>query len=400
MVIVKGGVLIDGTGRDPIVNPTVLIEDGRIVQVAAGNATDWSAIAGARVLDLSGYTLLPGLIDAHVHLALCAGPDHPSTAGRFQLDAREGTLGSLAARNAMDYLRAGVTTVRDCGDTGGVVTRLRDKINAGELPGPRILASGSPITTATGHFHFGGLVSAGREQLRDSVRLLVDQGADFIKVMASGGVMTPGSDKWTPQYSVDELSAIADEAHRLGKTVITHALCLEAVENSVRAGIDGIEHCGLESLKGRCRDADSILDMMVEKRTVVGCVIPGFIRRAFDRDGLLGTHEADSLVSSVARVFQRGIDVLVGTDTGVRFTPFTQDLIGSLRVLKVCLGLSNDQIVRLMTQESARLLGIAGCTGTVEAGKDADLIAVEGNPLTDIDALARVVCVIKSGEVV
>jgi imidazolonepropionase-like amidohydrolase len=234
--LIHTGTLIDGTGAPPLPDGALIVEGIKIV--AAGRYADLHT-AGMRQIDLRPCTVLPGLIDAHVHIFADAAPlSLWRTQG--QTDAQ---LAIQASANARDALAAGLTTVRDCGGRAAVVRALAQAIDEGIIPGPRIVHSGTPITTTAGHCYFFGLEAQGMTDLQRAVRQLHKAGIDFVKVMVTGGDLTPGSNVRAAQYSQSELCALADDAHRLGYRIAGHAHGTEGIRRAVRAGFDTIEHC-------------------------------------------------------------------------------------------------------------------------------------------------------------
>ena len=242
------------SGPTPISSGTVLIgSDGRIV--AAGSSLELAVPSGVPTLDASGMTLLPGLIDAHVHLAWDKTLYNIYSAEDYQarLRARNPERQLVrAGHHAQLALAAGVTTVRDCGADDFAVLALRDAINSGEFVGPRILASGRPITTTAGHIYSGwGVDSA--DEVRKAVRFLAGQRVDFIKLVASGGTTTPGTNITRAQYTLEEIRVAVQEAHRLGLQLAAHAISTDSIRLAAEAGVDTIEHCSWIGSDGKGR---------------------------------------------------------------------------------------------------------------------------------------------------
>ena len=238
-LVLRAATLIDGTGAEPQRPGEVTIRDGRIAAVGGPGRTD---PADAEIVDYGDATLLPGLIDAHVHLQFTAGPDHPTTRG-IHMHASDAERIATAIGNAQRGLATGVTTMRD---TGGYLTLnmdVRDAINDGHVVGPRLLVCGAPITTTAGHLHWCGLRADSRDEVVEAVRTMVEAGADFVKVMATGGMMTPGTSPGMTQYSESELRALVDDAHRLRKQVAAHVLGTTGCVLAIDAGVDTLEHC-------------------------------------------------------------------------------------------------------------------------------------------------------------
>lgn len=235
MMAVRASRLFDGVDAKPVECPLVLVEDGRIVAVQSGGDPP----DGAQVVDLGTATLLPGLIDSHVHLAFDASVD---SVDRLAAADDDQVLATMRA-SARLALSAGITTVRDLGDRDYLSLKLRDETATDPTAGPRILAAGPPITTGNGHCWFlGGAITPGAGTIRAAVRAHAERGVDVIKLMATGGELTPGSASHLPQFTAADLRAAVDEAHRLNLPATAHAHGTQGIANAVAAGVDMIEH--------------------------------------------------------------------------------------------------------------------------------------------------------------
>jgi imidazolonepropionase-like amidohydrolase len=361
-------------------DPLVLVEDGRITEVRSGPAP-----ANVDVLDLGGATLLPGLIDTHVHLAFDAGLDPVAALAARDDDAVLEAMAQAAAAQ----LRAGVTTVRDLGDRDYLALRLRES-GTGL---PTIVAAGPPITSAGGHCHFlGGVAERG---VRDAVREHAERGVDVIKVMASGGGMTPESDVQTPQFTPDDLAALVDEAHRHGLPVTAHAHALGAIVDGVAAGVDGLEHCTF--IDGEQVNApDDVVAAIVRRRIAVGATV-GLVpvAGALRPPPFLAKIMPD-LMANLARLIREGAVVVAGTDAGIApIKPHGVLPHGLLHLAQ--LGMSPTEALTAGTSTAAQVCGLGDRKGRVRPGYDADLLAVDGDPLTDLTALLRPVAVLVAG---
>lgn len=400
--IILAGSLIDGTGTPPVTDAAVVIENDRIISVHAGAKS--KDTPGDRVVDCTHLTLLPGFIDAHVHLTFNAGPDNDDVI-RTLVAESDAALAIRAVANAQAALLAGVTTVRDCGGRGLVTLAVRDAIHAGLVTGPRVLASGMPITTTRGHLHYCGLVAEGTDQLRRAVQAMCDAGADFIKICATGGMMTAESDPLRPQYGVDDLRLVVEESHRRSRPVAAHVLNAEAVRSCVAAGVDTIEHCLWLAPDGRTVFDPALAGRIARDRRYVGITVSGVVRRLQPADGdtpVEAARKQAALIerfSSERRMWALGVRMMIHTDAGVRYTPFAE-FARALEVAAHALDVMPLDIIGMVTRIPAEGLGLAREVGTIEAGKRADLVAVEGDPASDLAAAGRVRHVWRDGRMV
>lgn len=360
--------MFDGTRL--VADPVVAIRDGRII--ALGEVP-----AGARIVDLPGATLLPGLVDSHVHLAFDASADPVGRlAGRD--DAAVFAAMACAARAAV---RGGVTTVRDLGDRGYLSIGLRDA--APYDPSlPTILAAGPPITSPGGHCHFLGgettdVVAAVREHAL--------RGVDVIKIMASGGNLTPGSVPESSQFGLPELRAAVEEAHRLGLPVTAHAHGEQAIRDALAAGVDGLEHVSFMTADGVDPVPDDVLKTLVADGVVVGLTLG--VRPV---EGLAPPPAIVSRMAMFAanarQLYDGGVTVIAGTDAGLAPIKPPDALRWAVTQLPQ-LGMSAAEALRTATVTAAAACGLGDRKGRIAPGFDADILAVEGNPLEDLQAL-------------
>jgi imidazolonepropionase-like amidohydrolase len=379
----------------------ILIEGDRIREVGDERELLPHAPSDARVVDLSRYTVLPGLIDAHTHLT--GSPYLMSYRALAVSVPREALLG---ARNARVTLEAGFTTVRNVGASGFADIALRDAINAGDVPGPRILASGPPLGITGGHcdenllapeFHFFSEgVANGVPAVMAKVREDIKYGADLIKFCATGGVLSKGDNAELEQYSPEEMQAIIREAHRLGRKVAAHAHGAQGIKDAVLAGVDSIEH-------GSFIDEEGIQLMKQHGTYLVPTLYLGdWLLENYQKLGLTDDMAAKAKLvlpaarQNVARAFREGVKVAFGTDAAV----YPHGLNAHEFAVMVKLGLTPLAAIQAATVNAADLLGWSDQIGTLEPGKYADLIAVEGDPLKDVTTLEKVRVVLKGGEVV
>ena len=384
--------LITGTGKPPIQEAAILVRDGIIEDV--GTITNLKPPADAIVSDLGSYTILPGLIDMHVHLF---GTPEPSGFFNTQYENEEGLL-LRAYANARLALANGLTTVRDVGARGTIIISLAKAVSSGLLMGPRILSSGAPITTTGGHCHFLGLEAEGVEGVQKAVRKMHKAGADFIKVMVTGGGITPGSNSRASQYSQAELEAITQDAHRLAKRVAGHVHGTEGIQRAVDAGFDTLEHGSWLAKKGDGRDYDrGVVQKILDKGIFVCRTIAGFER--FPIEQANSDHKSWPDYQVFRNMVKDGVMLVAGTDSGIDLTPIS-GFAYTLETMAGLGGMSNAAVISSATSLAARAIGIEDQVGTLEKGKRADFIAVTGNPLDDLRVLRHIDIVIRDGTMV
>ncbi|ROR97120.1 imidazolonepropionase-like amidohydrolase [Salana multivorans] len=383
--VYRGGtVLIGGPEWDAMDDGAVVVIDGHIAEVAP-----WSTIASGldgetRVVDLGPATLMPGLIDAHVHLGFDGGPD---PVGRMAASS-DAQLTVLMLRSARDLLNVGVTTARDLGARGFLDVLVRDAIAAGDAPGPRILAAGAPLTPTGGHCWFLGGEADGPQALRARVRDHRKRGVDLVKVMVTGGYMTRGFGPREPQLHDDELQAVVAEAHRLGVPVTAHVHGVSGIAQALDAGVDELEHCSFLHPDGEVR-WDPVLGERIRAQGVAVAPTAHFRNRAVteSRDG--------DFVPRVGEMYRAGLTVLASTDAGVNDVPH-HAFVGALEVMH-WLGMPRTAVLDSATWIAARALGLGAVTGRLAAGLAADLIAVDGDPREDLAALDALELVVAAG---
>ncbi len=375
----RGGMVWDGI-TEVAHEATVVVDQGKIsfIGVDAGAAS---------TVDITGCTVLPGLIEGHAHLCFNAASNWREI---YDTDTPARMLLRMAA-NGRAMLEAGITAVRDLGAPTALAIEMRDAFASGLAPGPDLLVSGAPITTTGGHCWFMGGEADGELELRKAVRGMVKAGVDWIKVMATGGSMTRGTNTLAAQYTVDELRAVVEEAHRLRRRVAAHCHGTAGIRVAVEAGVDCLEHCSFAGRGGIDRD-DALIGRIAEVGAIVSPTISIGYRRWPD-DGLYAQRS-----ELTKRLFEAGCKVIASTDCGIPQVPHN-DLAGGLEVLAGLGGLSPIETLRLATSASAELLGLRD-RGVLEAGRRADLLVVAGDPTRDLAALKNVRYVIKGGKTV
>ena len=388
-ILLREASLIDGvseTNRGPV---DVLVEDGSIRRIGRINpSTDMT------VVDAAGLTLLPGLIDTHVHICLDGSLD---PIGHLRGEPSCTTL-LKAVKNAAQCLDRGVTTVRDLGGPAGLPLALRDAIGQGVVPGPTILTAGQVVTTTGGHCYFMGHEADDAAGARKAARIEMKAGVDWIKVMATGGELTPGSGSDVAQYDVDELEMVVADAHARGRRVATHAHGLAGIRNSVNAGVDSIEH-------GTFVDRDTLVVMRDRGTWWVPTMTPARMileepgRRVVPEERLTrADRNWSARRHAVIEGIGLGVRTAAGTDAGVTLTGHGWVAI-EIETFHD-LGMDPMQAIWTGTRLAAELIGIDGRVGTIQAGKQADLILVEGDPLSDLSRLREPLLVMKAGEIV
>jgi imidazolonepropionase-like amidohydrolase len=402
-VYIKAGRLFDGSGDSLVADRVIVVEGERIKKL--GSSSQIEIPKDATVIDLSGLTVLPGLIDAHTHLGSRA--DRYDEINKFKDTPNHSAF--AAVLNAKKTLEAGFTTVRDVGSKPFLAVDLRDAIEEGFLVGPRIVASGPGISITGGHGDLNKFapqvrvsmfpeerdykIADGSDQVRHVVRAQIKHGVDVIKVHASGGVLSRGDSPGAPQYSVEELRVLVEEAHAAGRKVAAHAHGAQGIKNAVIAGVDSIEHGSLIDDEG--------IKLMVDRGTwlvadiynddyLLGKAVEFHLpEESIAKEKAIGQLQRDNFAKAV----KAGVKVAYGTDAGVY--PHGDNARQFYYMVKY--GLTPAQAIRSATSDAAELLGRGSSVGKIAPGYLADLIAVEGDPLADVRVFERVRFVMKGG---
>lgn len=377
----------------------LLIEGEQIVRMGPlENFSELTEKKTVQILDMRGFYVMPGMIDGHLHLSFSAGsqPLHEL----YEDD--EETILLRMVKAAQTELRSGVTTVRDAGARGMSVLRLRDFIKSGELQGPDIISAGMPLTITGGHCNFCGLECDSKEEAVRAVRWLCKEGVDYIKVMVSGGNMTPGSDSLIDQYPEETLTEIVKEAHARGKKVCGHVHSTVGIERAVRAGFDVLDHCSFKSEAGEDYRQD-LAELMAEKGIAVNPAVgkayilpPKEAAPLPDKVAMWGDFQ-ESRFRTTERMYRSGVKVAAGTDAGCKNTKFHEFYL-TLNLMHEKMHMSREDVIASATSLGAEVLGISGRVGTLEEGKQADILVVRNDPLESLMNLKEVVYVMKRGK--
>jgi imidazolonepropionase-like amidohydrolase len=405
IVYVRVGHLFDGTGDGVRDNMAIVIQDDRIQSVSPAAST--SAPAGATIIDLSNATVLPGLIDCHTHLG--ARADRYDEIYRFKDTPFQSAFAAVV--NARKTLEAGFTSVRDVGSEPFLAVDLRNSINEGLVPGPRIVASGPPISITGGHGDLNNYspqtrvsmfpeerdfaIADGVDQIRHVVRAQVKYSVDVIKIIASGGVLSKGDSPGAPQYTPEELKAAADEAHMAGRKIAAHAHGTQGIKNAILSGIDSVEHASLIDDEGlrlaKEHGTYLVMDIYNDDYILGKAKEFGLPQENIDKEKMVGRLQRENF----QRAVKAGAKMAFGTDAGV----YPHGDNGKQFFYMVKFGMTPAQAMRAATTGAADLIGRSKDVGSIEAGKFADLIAVTGDPLRDVRALENVGFVMKGGTV-
>jgi len=402
---IRAGQLFDGTS-DKVREDVVIVVAGDRIQ-SVGQASAFVIPTGAAVIDLSHFIVLPGLIDCHTHLGSRA--DRYDEINYFKTTPFQSAFAGVV--NARKTLEAGFTTVRDVGSLPFLAVDLRNSINEGFIPGPRIVASGPAISITGGHGDLNNFspqtrvtmfpeerdfqIADGVDQIRHVVRAQVKYGVDVIKILATGGVLSKGDSPGAPQFTPEELKAAAEEAHMAGRKIAAHAHGTQGIKNAILAGIDSIEHASLIDDEGirlaKEHGTYLVMDIYNDDYILGKAVEFGLPKENVEKEKMVGKTQRENFEKAV----KAGARMAFGTDAGVY--PHGDNARQFYYMVKY--GMTPAQAIRSATSSAADLIGRARDVGSIEAGKYADLIAVAANPLADVRALENVGFVMKGGVV-
>ena len=402
VTVIHAGMLLAVPGERPKARQTIVIEGNRVARIEDGYTDPAAVAADARFVDLSDRYLLPGLMDMHVHLLGELGPDSRNEA-LYVTTSMDALRGAMYARRTLE---AGFTTVRDLGGEPEAIYALREAVDQGWVSGPRILAAGSTIAATGGHGDVDGYkaellglwtpetICDGPYDCRRATRHAVKYGADWIKITATGGVLSDTATGTGQQMTDDELREIMDTAHALGVKVAAHAHGADGINAALRAGVDSVDH-------GTFLDDEGVRLLKQTGAYLVPTLLPGATiiptmdGNPFFTEAIKAKARAAAAASreNVARATRAGVKIAFGTDTGV--TPHGAN--AKEFALMVEAGMSPMEAIRSATVVAAELIGRSETLGTIEPGKLADIIAVDANPLEDVTELERIRAVIKDG---
>jgi imidazolonepropionase-like amidohydrolase len=390
--LIRNVTLIDGLGGDPRRDWAVVVEDERIAWL--GPTADAPKVDHGLVVDGRGHSLLPGMINCHVHLCNDGAAD---LFGQVRDDSVP--IATIrAVLNARLTLEAGVTTVRDCGAANQIAIEIAKAVDRGLIDGPRVRAAGRVVTMTGGHGHFIGREADGPDEVRKAVRAEIKGGAHFIKVMATGGVLTPGVDPSQTAFQLDEMMAAVEEAHKSGRQAASHAIGNGGIKNALLAGIDSVEHgfyLDDEAVNLALKNQAFLVPTLIAVDQIVnngpeGGIPDWVVKKAKSESG----HHRESFVLAV----KSGMRVAAGTDAGTPFNPHGDLALELAKMVEF--GLPPMLALVAAASNAAKLLRMDDQIGSVEKGKIADLILVPGDPLADIGVMRRPAFVMKSGRVV
>jgi len=399
-IILKANQLIDGTGSSPINKASIVIEDTKIIKVCSEDHLLPEDVIGAEIIEYQNGTILPGFIEMHSHIHCNAQTDAYE---KITTESNETFLlrGAYAVRNA---LISGVTTMRDLGSRNEVIFPIKEAISNKIIPGPRLLAAGTPITTTGGHCNMFGTEANTSDDVIKAIRNQFKLGADHIKIMSTGGGFTPGTNVRAPQYPESTLTAAVKDANRLGLKISAHSHATSGIRNCVKAGIHNLIHCSwLSEDPNDTFDYDTdLVDEIVAKGIYVDPTL-ALPHMSKIRGGIPNKtktiNNPEKRLEILKDMWDRGVKFVTGMDSGMAHANFG-DFAYIPEVMVEGMGITPMEAIVSATKTSAECLGLETEIGTLEPGKIADVVIVEGNPLKDIRALHNVNTIISEGNII
>ncbi|MFJ8738255.1 amidohydrolase family protein [Embleya sp. NPDC127516] len=392
--ILSADLLLAGPEGEAIADGAVLVRDDLIADLGPRADVLARAEPGTPHHRFPGATILPGLIDTHVHLSLDPTAAQASAIGK----AGDGELLLAMAGHARRLLDIGVTTVRDLGGRGNLAGCLRDAVAAGDLPGPRILTAGVPITVTGGHFWFLGGEADGVPEIRAAVRRNLRAGVDVIKLLVNGSRLTPGGPRgWHRQLTDEEIAAAVEEARRFGRPVAAHVLGADAIEASIEAGVRTLEHCSFGTPAGPVIEP-AARDALIATIAASGAfVCPTWSITMSETAARIGDARMRPWLEVARHQYENGVRLIAGTDAGTPGVPFELYVDGLEWFVRA--GIPTTAALESATVIAAEALGLAERTGRLAPGLDADLIVVTGDPREDLAVLRAIRLVLARGRV-
>lgn len=390
--VLRGATLNKGDGSPLIHGGSIVIRDGKIEDILTSGAK-FPKLHDYQEIDVFGKYAVPGLIDAHLHLQLDAS-NNP-----MENLAHEDPLMThyKALERAQRALAHGVTSVRDCGSRDAGILRLRDAINESICQGPHIISAGTPFNITGGHFAVCSQAIDGKDEMRKAARQQLEAGADFIKLMATGGFGQIGEEPGLPELSVEEMTMAVDEAHRLGKKVAAHAYGRQGIRQALDAGVDVIEHCTYVD--------EELIDIMVARGTWAVPTLSNTFNLAIKGEGHIhpyinkaAKNIYQDMLEKFHALYQAGIKLAAGSDGG-SFLNSHEDVVTELEI-RTSVGVSPQDALSMATYLAAELCDVEDKVGTLESGKCADILIVDGDPLDNIANLRNIALVMKEGKII
>ena len=402
--VIHAGELLAQPGQKPLKKQSIIIENGKIIDVKKGYVAASDYGNEAKLIDLSDHFVMPGMMDMHVHLQGELSPNNDSETLRLS----QADVAMKSTMFANKVLMAGFTTVRDLGASPEGIFALRDAINKGWVNGPRIIAAGSSVAVTGGHGDVDGMkaeliekytpktICDGPYDCRRATRHAIKYGADVIKITSTGGVLSDTNTGTGQQMTDDELKEVVETAHGLGRKVASHAHAADGINAALRAGVDSIEHgsyANKESIKLFKKTGAYLVPTLLAGDTVVGLAKnSNFMSEAIKAKAI---RVGADMTANFKASYQAGVKIAFGTDSGVS----KHGTNAKEAVLMRNAGMKTSDILKAATVNAADLVGLGDSLGTIEAGKYADIIATDGSPLADIEQLLDVDFVMKSGKV-